>query len=68
MKPDNRNDGVYGEISAMESGMFRGEVVEVWNSCRWSTAYCLDYTAAGVHRWLHGHGVKYSHLSIIDSD
>ena len=66
MRTDNRENGYYGIISPMESGLYYGKMIEVWEGYQWNVSHCLDTTVDGVKFWLHGHGVPYNHVSLND--
>ena len=65
MKEDTRKDGIYGSIEQHENGMFTGRIIDVWEGMAFTVGACTDTTTDGVKRYLHGHNVPYSHISLI---
>jgi len=64
MNTDKRKDGKYATIQPTKSGMFLGTIIQVWEGYQWYITHCLDTSVAGVHHWLHGHGIHYNDISL----
>jgi len=61
------NKNYYAEIGCTNSGMFYGTIKEDIfkdKSFMPTISGCQDFTCAGVHHFLHGHGVPYNNITV----